>query len=76
MHGSVHERCAQFKRFPFDYRHLFAAVYWINVFNVMKVTAEVAPECGSDRSLGAEPGQRQQSAFTGLNLIDGFSSIQ
>lgn len=40
----------------------------------MKVAAEVAAECGSERRLGAEPGQRQQSAFTGLEFIDGFSS--
>lgn len=40
----------------------------------MKVAAEVAAECGSERRLGAEPGQRQHSAFTGSKFIDGFSS--
>lgn len=46
----------------------------MNIFNAMKVAAEVAAECGSERRLGAEPGRRQQSAFTGLKFIDGLSS--
>lgn len=40
----------------------------------MKVSAEVAAECGSKRCLGAETGHRQQFAFTRLKFIDGFSS--
>lgn len=52
MHSDVHERRVWFRRVRFENSHVFAAVYWMNIFTVMEVSAEVAAECGNERVWG------------------------